>query len=211
MSARRKRDEGMTLIELIVAMGIFAVLLSVLASGVVGLSRSFMESRVDAQTSKALGVAAQRVERSVRYADAINYPGVVATKAYVEWRTDAVSAPSGVTTCTQLRYDASAGTVAIRQWASSASPSTGAWSVILSNVTGTATVAYPFVTVAAGRGVLYQGLSLSLATGLAADTGTTTSVTYYAKNSGVDSPSNAQDASDQSQTPVCSAKTGARS
>lgn len=211
MRSPRSREEGMTLVELIVAMGIFAVLLSVLTAGIVGVSRNFTESRVDAQTSKAVGIAVQRVERSVRYADSINYSAVVSGKSYVEWRTDAVSAPSGVTTCTQLRYDESTGTIAMRQWASTASPSTGTWNVILSSVTGAATAAYPFVTVAAGGGVLYQGLNLNLSTGLDADTGTTASVTYYAKNSGVDSPSNASDASGQSQVAVCGAKTGARS
>lgn len=211
MRARRRDDEGLTLIELIVAMGVFIVLLTVLVGGVVGLSKNFTVARTDAQTSKAVGVAAQRIERSVRYADSINYPGVVTGKSYVEWRTDAVSAPSGVTTCTQLRYDESAGTIAIRQWASTASPTTGTWSVILGNVRGAASATFPFVTVAAGGGVLYQGLTVSFATGLNDNAGTITSVTYYAKNSSVDSPSNPTDASNQSTPGVCALKTGARS
>lgn len=193
----------MTLLELIVALGLFTVLLSIFVGGIVGFARATTEARVDAQTSSAVGTAIKRVEKSVRYANALNYPGVVSEKSYVEWRTDAVSSPTGTTTCTQLRYIASTGTISMRTWADGASASTGTWSVILRGVRGAATTSSPFLTIAAGANSNYQGLELIVATGLSDRAGTTASSTVYAKNSSVNSVSNPINASSQSQTPVC--------
>lgn len=191
------------MIELIVAMGLFALFLSLLVGGIVGFTRATTESRLDAQTSSAVGAAMKRIERSARYADAINYPGVVSGKSYVEWRVDAVSAPSGVTTCYQLRYTAPTGTLALRAWPVTSSASSARWSVLLSGVRGTASTSYPFMTIAAGAASNYQGLTVSVAAGLDADTGTTTSSTVYAKNSSSDSTSNAVASSGQSLNPIC--------
>lgn len=191
------------MIELIVAMGLFTLFVSLLVGGIVGFTRATTESRLDAQTSSAVGAALKRLEKSARYADAINYPGVVSGKAYVEWRVDAVSAPTGVTTCYQLRYTASARTLALRSWASGSSPAAATWTVILSGVRGPASTSYPFMTIAAGAASNYQGLTVSVATGLDADTGTTTSSTVYAKNSSSDSTSNATASSGQSLNPIC--------
>jgi prepilin-type N-terminal cleavage/methylation domain-containing protein len=213
-----RRDDGFTMPELIVAMGLFLVLLTIFVTGIVSIARASTAARLDAQTSSAVGIAMQRIERSVRYADAVNYPGVVAGKAYVEWRTDKDAARSGVTTCSQLRYRASDGALALRTWTSGAAASTGTWSVLLTGIRGTSVASYPvsaatypaaganypFTTIAAAGGVSnYQGLTVSLATGLSDAAGTATSTTVYAKNSSVDSTSNPIASGGQSATPVC--------
>lgn len=200
----RTDEAGYTLVEIIVAMGIFAVFLSMFVGAVVAVSRVSTEARVDAQTSSAAGIALQHIERSVRYADAVNQPGAVGRTAYVEWRTDAASAPSDVTTCTQLRYRADDGTVALRSWPAASTPTTARWSVIMRDVIGTATGSYPFTTVAAAAGVSnYQGLTVHLRAGLDDRAGSEATTTIYAKNSSVESPSNAVNASGQSTTPIC--------
>lgn len=199
-AAATRRDAGFTLVELIVALGLFTVFLSLLVSGIVGFTRATTDARLDAQTSSAVGAAMKRIDKTVRYANALNYPGVVSDRVYVEWRTDAVSAPTGVTTCTQLRYTASAGTIALRTWAAADAPSTGTWSVILSGVRGAATASYPFTTVSAGAASNYQGLTVLVTTGPSDSAGTTASSTVYAKNSSVNSPSNPTDTTGR---PVC--------
>lgn len=203
----RRDDGGYTLVELVVAMSIFSVFVVMFISGIIAVSRITTEARIDAQTSSAAGIALQRIERSARYANAVNQPGVVGSRAYVEWRTDAISAPTGVTTCSQLRYRAEDGTVALRTWRANSDPSTGRWSVVMRDVTGTATAGYPFATVTAAVGVSnYQGLTVHLRAGLDEGAGSEASTTIYAKNSSVESPSNAIAASGQSVSPVCAGK-----
>lgn len=201
---RRDAESGHTLVELTVAMTVFSIFLAMFIGAVVAVSRASTEARIDAQTSSAVGIALQRIERSARYADAINQPGAVGATAYVEWRTDAVSASTGVTTCTQLRYRADDGTIALRSWPAAESPSTGEWSVVMRDVIGTATTTYPFATIAAAAGVSnYQGLTVHLRAGLDDRAGSEAMTTMYAKNSSVESPSNAVSASGQSTTPIC--------
>jgi len=200
----RPADRGATLIELVVAMGIFSLFLAVFVAGIVSVSRASTQARVDAQTSSALGMAVQRVERSARYAEAVNQPGTTGDRAYVEWRTSAVSHPSGAATCTQLRYNAAAGTLAMRSWAAAAAPTTGTWHVLATDLRGGATATTPFRTVVAATGVSnYQGVTLALEAGVSDRAGSSVTTTIYAKNSSVDSPSNAVAASGQSATPVC--------
>lgn len=204
LTRRRPRaDAGLTLVELIVAFGLFSFLVAILVTAIVGFTSTTTEAQLDAETSSQVGAAMKRVERSVRYAESINYAGVTSGAAYVEWRTSAASAPTGVTTCTQLRYTSSDGKLAMRTWDAAALPSPGTWTVILSGLYGSATATYPFITIAAGAGSNYQGLTVSVQTGEDTDSGTTTASTVYAKNSSVDSPSNEATPGNQSKTPVC--------
>ncbi|WP_460801904.1 PulJ/GspJ family protein [Microbacterium sp. GXF6406] len=201
---RRERDAGFTLLEIIVAMGIFSLFLAMFLGTVISVTRATTQAKVDAQTSSAIGIAVQRVERSVRYADTINYPGATAGFAYVEWRTDAVSATSGAVTCTQLRYSEEEGTIAMRSWPANESPSSGTWSVLLRDVMGEAADDMPFrVVTADGVTSNYQGLTLDISAGISDAAGTSTRTTIYAKNSSVNSPSNTAAANGQSMTPVC--------
>ena len=116
-----RRESGFTLPEVIVAMGLFVVLLSMVVAGIIGLNRAAMTARLDTQTSSQTGIAFQRIDRSVRYAEALNYPGITAVGSYIEWRTGAASSPTGIATCTQLRYSSVDGTLAMRSWDASAS------------------------------------------------------------------------------------------
>lgn len=205
ISQRRARlDDGFTLLEVIVALGLFSVLLSIAVAGVMSLNRVALSARVDAQTSSQIGIAVQSVDKSIRYAEAVNYPGTTSSGAYVEWRTSAASAPSGVTTCTQLHYAPDSGTLAMRSWVATASPTTGTWRVILSKMRGTASITYPFVMIPAGSISNYQGLAISILTGPNESAGTETSATIYAKNSSSESPSNTLGSGGQSASPVCS-------
>lgn len=206
---RDGHDAGFTLPEVIVAMGLFVVLLSMVVAGIVQLNRVAMTARMDTQTASQTGVAFQAIDRSVRYAEAVNYPGTTSAGAYVEWRTGAASAPSGVATCTQLRYSVADGTLAMRSWNASAAPTTGTWRVILSSLRGAASTTYPFVMVAAGSVSNYQGLTVAITAGPTDAIGTSTSTTIYAKNSSSESPSNAMGSTGQSASPVCSG-TGVR-
>lgn len=208
--SRAKSDAGYTLIEIIVAMGIFSIFLAMFIAGVIAVSRATTQASTDAQTSSAIGVAVQRIERSVRYADAINHPGTASGFSYVEWHTDSTTSSTGIDTCTQLRYSPDDGTLAIRTWEESSAPSTGKWNVMLGQMRGEADNEYPFDLFAAASGISnYQGLTLHIIAGLDDAAGTETTTTIYAKNSSVDSISNTATAAGQSARPVC-AGTGYR-
>lgn len=210
VTARRESDAGFTLIELMVAMGLFAIFLSILATAAVAFAGASTDARIDAQSSSSIGVAFQRIQRTVRYGDSINYPGTVSTRAYVEWHTTAQSSSTGVATCTQLRYDSTTGVVSIRSWPDTAAASTAPWATVLAGVKGAATTSYPFGTVAAVGGVTnFQGLTLTFTAGVDDAAGTSTSTTFYARNSSVNSTSNAVATSGQSAVPIC-AGTGYR-
>lgn len=202
--ADRQDESGYSLIELIVAMSLFSVFLAMFIAGIVAITRVTTEARVDAQTSSSVGVAMQRIERSVRYADSVNYAGSVGNNSYVEWRTDKQSTVDGIETCTQLRYSEVDGTIAMRSWQSGTAPSATAWNVLVKSIRGEATNAYPFATVPAIVGVSnYQGLTVHTVAGLSETAGTDATTTVYAKNSTVNSPSNLTNAGGQSITPVC--------
>ena len=200
----RAREAGFTLVELTVALGLFAAFLALFATAAVGFAGATADARADASSSSSIGVAAQRVQRSIRYADSVNYPGLVGTTVYTEWHTTAQSSPTGVATCTQLRYNSATGVIAMRTWADTASAATGPWATILSGVTGAATTSTPFAVSPAAGGVSnYQGLTLTLNVGVTSSGSTSSTVTFYARNSSVNSRSNAIATSGQSAVPIC--------
>ena len=107
----------MTLIELIVSMGIFTVLITVIMGGVVMMSRSTVRADATVTASDGLRNAFQRLDRQVRYAEAVNFPGVGGGgRQYVEFRVGATVSATGKATCTQWRWDPTGGTLDRRSW-----------------------------------------------------------------------------------------------
>jgi prepilin-type N-terminal cleavage/methylation domain-containing protein len=140
MTARRpeRRDQGFTLIELMVSMGIMSIILAVVIGAITQIYSA--TTRVDTTTydRDQLTVAFRRLDKEIRYAQWLAVPGQVGTRYYLEYAVP----NSG---CRQLAYDS--GVLTLYSWTlpstSPANPQVLASSLTL--VSGTA----PFTVYAA--------------------------------------------------------------
>jgi len=203
----------MSLVELLVALGIFGVVITVFMSGVVSMTRD---------TARALGVSdsttsARKVldlfDKQVRYSTSVNSPGFGAAGStspyyYVEYIGPAQAA-AGTPVCAQWRFDRTGRTIAIRTWTDSATPLPSTWRILATNVRNAA-LNPPFVFAFAGGSLLSQQLTVTLDIGPGSRAGANVSTTYVARNSSVNSQSNLDVApADQvSDSPVCRSGVG---
>jgi prepilin-type N-terminal cleavage/methylation domain-containing protein len=180
------RQSGFTIIELMVAMLVFSIFLAIITTSILALTRSGTRIQVAAvSTNQELSVF-QRLDKAIRYADGINPQGTGAIDTYIEFRTPGNSTASGVTTCTQWRYDPVAATVASRTWKDGNFSTVTAWSVMLTNVANDGGANYPFQYIApdnAGRSL--EEMVLTLDAGNTVVKGAAISTTFVARNSAV--------------------------
>ena len=103
---QRRDDAGISIVELLIAMAIFVTVIVVFMAGVVVMTKNTVRSQVTIDAGDDVRRVFQVIDKQVRYADAINRPGAGGGgRMYVEFRTPATVAASGVTTCTQWRWD----------------------------------------------------------------------------------------------------------
>jgi Tfp pilus assembly protein PilE len=139
----RNREQGATLVELLVAFGVFAMLLALVTAATLSM---FQSSRKQAGMADALDASRKVVEmldKQVRYANAITTPGTGASGAtYVEWRTGNVGSQQQQY-CTQWRYVPSTKQLQYRTWRpvigspgsySNLSPAGGSFTTVASGV-----------------------------------------------------------------------------
>ncbi|MEO7015158.1 MAG: type II secretion system protein [Leifsonia sp.] len=203
----RGHDDGYTLFELIVAMGIFSVFLSILVASVVSITHaSTSVQAVSGSTNGAL-IAFQALDREIRYADAINFPGTGTDGGrYVEFRTPAEDTVGRQTICTQWIYDPVAQLIKQRSWVDASGAKIPAWHTELSNVVNQGTGTYPFQMLPASvGGSPVQQLVITLQAGAPPLKASTTVVTNFAaRNSSISSPSNTDVLMPNvSDSPVC--------
>lgn len=211
-----RRDEGMTLVELIVAMGIFLVVISVFMGGVVIMTRGTVRADVTAASGDSVRNVFQRLERQVRYAESINYPGTGASGArYVEFRTSAKVSTTGDAMCTQWRWVPSTGQLQSRTWRDAASTVVPGWTTVVTDVLADSSTSgrpYPFQVhqAIAAKSQPRQRLTLRLTVGNPqAPAGVDSETVFVARNSSVASVSNADlDNNGQSDSQVCLALAG---
>lgn len=182
----------MTLVELIVAMGIFTVVIAVFMAGLVVMTRNTARAQVTADAADSVRRVFQRLDKEVRYADAINAPGAgVSGARYVEFRTPATVSASGVVMCTQWRWVPSTSTIESRVWPDSSATLPG-WSTVATHVVNDpAVVGYPFQMIPASTAAKHprQTLQFSLLLESNASTGqVSTQSLLVARNSSPDSP-----------------------
>jgi type II secretory pathway pseudopilin PulG len=211
-----RRDEGMTLIELIVAIGIFTLVLIVFMGGVVMMTRGTVRADVTAASGDSTRLAFQRMEREVRYAESVNYPGVGGGgRRYVEFRTGAAVSSTGYAMCTQWRWDPATGDLQSRTWRDVPTPTVPSWTTLITDVLADdahTAQQYPFQVLAADKSKNQprQRLVLRLSVGsTTAEVGVASETTFVARNSSTGSVSNADaDNNGQSDTQVCVAAVG---
>ena len=198
---------GYTLVELSAAMGIFSIFIVIFITAVIGISRGTTTARNTAESSSGALIVFQNLDRQVRYADSINFPGAGASGArYIEFRTPAANSATGVATCTQWRYVPGDRRVESRRWDNVTGAALPSWTNKVTGITDLGGVGYPFSLIPAAPGAsTQQQLRLTLQSGDPVLGGATSiDSVFVARNSSLLSPSNVDVNSDgNSDTPVC--------
>lgn len=98
-------DDGFSLTELLVAMGIASVVGIIFTTGILQIYRSAASAEGDSVTQQQLGQALIRLDLSLRYAYSIGTVHTEGTAPYVEYLTRAQDSPTSafVQRCVQLR------------------------------------------------------------------------------------------------------------
>lgn len=200
--ARVRHDEdGMSLTEVVVAMVIFSVVISVFMAAIVSWTEvTVRNNRVSDQTVESRRMYTS-FDRNVMSAKAINRPVKVGNDWFIEI-LDEASAPK---TCVQWVYRKADSTVATRSWPTGTpGPKTPTpWRVLAFNVQAPASS--PFVMKPAMSNNGRQGLEINVAAREGDAPITETKGTFTARNSSVSSPSDVDaNADGVSDTQVCS-------
>jgi prepilin-type N-terminal cleavage/methylation domain-containing protein len=206
-SRLRSEDSGFTLVEMIIAMGIFSVILVIFASATTDWTRIIVrDSRVTDQTT-ASRVVFDALDKQVPSAALLNRPVAVGTSYYVEFRNNGV-APN---LCTQWVYRQATGEVAYRTWptdtGSAVTPS--AWRVVATRMVNTSD---PFSFVRSDDGVhAHQQLVVALQSRRGTGPTTYTSAAFVLRNSTTSASTNLDTNNNGvSDTQVCQDISGAR-
>ena len=195
----RAQDSGYTMVELVVAMGIFSVLLAVFAVTIENFTRATIVSVQTSDQSTQARTIFNLFDKQVRSSSAINRPVLVGGNWYVEFRTDAIS-PS---TCTQWVLRTSTQTLAVRTWTTgvTAVSTPGSWRTLATDVSSTG---QPFTFTAGTTEVPNQQLAIDLRYRKGTGPVTSSRSTFTAQNTNVSTVTNADvNADGVSDTQVC--------
>lgn len=195
-------DWGYTTIELLVAMGMFLVVITVFMSGLVVMTKSTARNQATADASDGLRRAFQQLDREVRYADSMNLPGAGgAGRTYIEFRQDENVSPSGVTTCIQWRWNPTEELLETRSWAASAA-TLPAFRTVATNIVGATPI---FTMVQASPQRPHQELIVNLTVQRPSlEREVSSQSTFVARNSDASAPGNLDNNHDGlSDAPTC--------
>ncbi len=186
MRRRRPDDDGFSLTELMVAMGIASVVGIVFTTGILQIYRTATTAEGDSVTQQQLGQALVRLDQSLRYAYSIGTVHTESDGPYIEYLTRAQdTATSGfIQRCVQLRLtgtDPLDLALQTRYWnktAAAAQPS--AWLPLATQLT-TLNGAAPFIRTQPTATVNHQLLTVQLGA-RSADTVKSSALTFTALN-----------------------------
>ncbi len=181
----RTDDSGFTLVEMIVAMGIFAVLLAIFATAVQSFSASTVRALRTSDQSTQARTVFNLFDKQLRAASAISTPALVGVNWYVEY-LDSTAASS---TCTQWVVRTDTDVIATRRWTVGATTAP-AWRTVGTNVTNT-TVQNPFGLIVSTTVVPRQRLSVNLRFQKTGGPLTVNNSVFTARNSSASSVTNA--------------------
>lgn len=209
-SVEGRTDAGMTLVELIVAMGIFVIVIAVFMSGIVVMTKDTARAQAVADSGDGVRAAFLRLDKDVRYAAAINAPDFGADGAYyVEYLTTAVKAGMPPI-CTQWRVVPGTKVLQRRTWNNTSPAKATSWLTVTDNVRNNLSdpKQLPFVFTRASTVRLSQSLRVFLdvgngAPGVTALKGAQLDAEFVARNTDSTTPTNSA-----SGTKVCLTEIG---
>lgn len=130
------RDEGVTLIEMLVAMSIMTVVMASVTSGMMLVYRNLAATESLSVAQTQLELAFQRLDKELRYASWISDPGQVGGSTgswYVEFAGSSDASSTSVP-CEQLRLD-NRGVLQLLRWTAGSPPTSGqAGQTLASNI-----------------------------------------------------------------------------
>jgi type II secretory pathway component PulJ len=186
---RRPDDRGTTIVELVVAMGIFTMVLSVIVGATLAMVQDVRKSENVYDASADARTAFARLDKQIRYATAINrpQPGTSGSDRYVEFQS--IDGGNALT-CHQWRLLDASGQLQQRTWVGTP-VSAPAWSTVATNVVN-GPGQPPFVFTPATPSVPRQSLTVSLLISHGAlSTGTASlSTTFTARNTDTNTTTN---------------------
>lgn len=215
---RSERDGGMTLVELLVAMGILTIILAVFTVGLISMVKTTARNKVKADSLDQFRVVFSRMDREVRYASDINRPVLTNGKYYLEYLVANVES-GDAEQCVQWRYVVDTHVLQRRTWDPADTSRVSSWTTTVTGLRNDLADAsqIPFVmyqagTASAGRAYTNQRLRVFLSSGDGTSTngaGSTLSTTFVARNSSDQSVTNADgDGNGVSDTQVCQKDVG---
>lgn len=183
-----RRDAGLSVVEVVVAMAVTSLLLGALATAVVGLLGAYGKVQ-DTELANDRGrVVLDRLDRDLRQASVVNQPGVVGGSAYAEYETD-VGAAGAPSTCTQWRLDSAGHVLAVRSWPPLPAPTAApAWNTVATRVVNDLAAEPPFQVTPAGGAVQHAQLTVQLRLGLSRGQSLTRATVTARNSSGSSSP-----------------------
>ncbi|MCU7729269.1 prepilin-type N-terminal cleavage/methylation domain-containing protein [Actinoplanes sp. KI2] len=152
-------DAGVSLVELLVAMSLMAMVGAMFTTGIVQIRRSINKADSTYESQNQINSAFLRLDREVRYATGVSTPAQVSGDSYVEYSVTV----NGVDTCVELRLKTATRELQRRQWVHGATPlqPTG-WTTLASGVTATTPFATTIADKATLTGLRFQTLTLNV-------------------------------------------------
>jgi type II secretory pathway pseudopilin PulG len=164
---KKKSDAGFTLIDVLVSMSLMIVVMAVATAGITSMYRA--ANTVDARSvaQAQLGLALQRLDREIRYAEGIS----TEYRTGDDWYVDFLAVQGTRRECIQLRL--AGGQLSQRTWPYDRVPLTRtAWRPLADGITSVR----PFTHLPPSDLIGYQRLTLDLRSGADANTATFTAL-----------------------------------
>ena len=158
MAIRWRDDDGVTMIEMVVAMVVMMIFLGIFTGSMMLMSRSETKARAVTDTSNQVNRAFLWLDRTDRYSSGISTPGSASGDFYVELSNTG----TGSQVCTQVRLHVTNHQLQQRTWTVSGSSyaNLSTWTPIADNITNSTT---PFSVAGTVTGSLvHQQLGVTL-------------------------------------------------
>jgi prepilin-type N-terminal cleavage/methylation domain-containing protein len=205
-TTRRRRpqqaDGGFTLVEFIVAMGLFAALIAIFMVGITNMTRYTIQGENSEENADEARRIYAELNRQVREADAINAVSTNAGRWYLEFSTTSVAAGSNPL-CTQWRFDPTNGRIALRTFPNLSTPTATAWMQFSDGMVANSGGVAPVVMLPADSTHTRQRLQVTLTLQRGGTRASQLNTVFVARNSSINSTTNTLTSGGLSQTTVC--------
>ena len=114
----RRADQGFTLVELLCAMFLFAVVLTIISGATISMVHSLRKQQGQSDNLDGSRKALELLDHQVRYANAVAVPGTnaAATAQYAEFQLGNTQPVGQPQTCDQWRLDTTTKLMQYRSW-----------------------------------------------------------------------------------------------